>query len=101
MFIKISQKRDIKIELIKKDKSIKFTHDVIGFDISKVCTLVGIYYDDEKYPTKEFFLENQKIKENVFIMKAEERKKTVRIKLETRWENNDLTKFRIECFNGG
>ena len=68
----------------------------MGFDISKVCTLVGIYYDGEKYPTKEFFLENQKIIENSYIMKIEELKRKILVKLETRCDANDLEKIRIE-----
>ena len=94
--MEIPQKRVVRIDLDKRHGSIRFTHEVAGFDMRKVCTLVGIYYDDEKYPDKEFFLENQKIIENSYIMQIEESRRRVSVSLETRYTNNNLEKIKIE-----
>lgn len=63
--------------LSDKDKIIRFYH--LSQDLSKVCTLVDIYYNGNTIEDKYFFLEKQDLKNNTFNLAIPEKKYSVRI----------------------
>jgi hypothetical protein len=69
----------IEKELTENDKLIRFYHPYQ--ELSKVCTLIDIYYNGNLIEDKFFFLENQDLKNNTFDLAIPEKKSSVRIKI--------------------
>ncbi len=88
----------IDANLTEKDKIIRFFHPYQ--DLSKVCTLVDIYYDGEVIEDKFFFLEKQDLKNNTFDFIIPENKKSIRIKVKKQSDKYDLSHLTVDIIKG-
>ncbi len=67
----------IEKKISKNDKIIRFYHP--NQDLTKVSTLIDIFYDGEYQDNKIFFLEKQKIRNNIFDLPILQNKQSIRI----------------------
>jgi len=84
----------IDANLTEKNKIIRFHHPYQ--DLSKVCTLVDIFYDGNVIEDKFFFLEKQDLKNNTFDFTIAENKKSVRIKIKKQSAKYDLSHLMVD-----
>jgi hypothetical protein len=80
--------------LIAKDKIIRFYH--FTQDLSKVCTLVEIFYDGNTIEDMYFFLEKQELKNNTFELAIPENKRSIIIRVKKVNPGYNLGALRIE-----
>jgi hypothetical protein len=73
--------RVIQKNLTENDKIIRFHHP--SQDLTKVCTLVDVFYNGNIIEDKFFFLEKQALVNNVFDLAIPEKKYSVKIKFTT------------------
>ena len=84
----------IEANLTEKNKIIRFYHP--HQDLSKVCTLVDIYYDGENIEDNFFFLEKQDLRNNTFDFIIAENKRSVRIKVKKQSAKYDLSHLTVD-----
>ena len=84
----------IEANLTEKNKIIRFYHP--HQYLSKVCTLVDIYYDGEIIEDKFFFLEKQDLKNNTFDFVIPDKKKSVIIKVKKQSNKYDLSHLMVD-----
>jgi hypothetical protein len=79
---------------MESNRLIKFHHP--SQDLTKVCTLVDIFYNGNSIEDKWFFLEKQDIKNNTFCLDIPEEKYSVKIRIKKENPDYDLEKMCIE-----
>jgi hypothetical protein len=83
-----------KKNLTEKDKIIRFYH--YTQDLSKVCTLVEIFYDGNTIEDMYFFLEKQDLRNNTFELAIPENKRSIRIIIKKANPDYDLSNLMVD-----
>lgn len=81
-------------DLTEDNRLIKFHHPIQ--DLTKVCTLVDIFYNGNSIEDKMFFLEKQDIKNNTFYFTIAEKQHSIKIKIKKQNPDYDLEKLCVE-----
>jgi hypothetical protein len=80
--------------LTDKDKIIRFYH--YFQDLSKVCTLVDIFYDGNHIEDMYFFLEKQDLRNNTFELPIPKNKRSIRIIITKSNPDYDLSRLMVD-----
>ncbi|MEO8759743.1 MAG: hypothetical protein ABI388_01885 [Bacteroidia bacterium] len=82
--------------LTAKDEIIRFYH--FHQDLSKVCTLVDIFYDGNTIEDMYFFLEKQDLRNNTFELAIPKNKRSIRIIVKKVNPDYDLSNLMVDIF---